>query len=478
MKEPLLLIPSEKLDIVKYVRQLRVIVRWKKGGCRGTAIAATGFGKTIIAIIALSKMKKHSPSRKALVVVPTTALKEQWLHLLKEFKLSDITTVEVINTVSLHERHYVTDLLILDEVHLYAADQFQKVFSRVKYHWLLSLTATIERKDGKHAMLEHKAPIIDSISQKECIEKGWISDIAEINLAIPLTQREVSSLNEVDKMIRSAISKFGDFNALRDCMNMGNAKAYAALYYPNDHNDTKAKELLIIAVNGFRLVKRRQEFLYKTERKIDAAVELINEFKLKTIMFSQSTSFADEVALRLGSSAVSYHSGIKTTEQLVTTTTVVKTKKAVDKLVMSDPKAIVKVVIEGYEVTTSKLKKIGPAKYLAKAMDDFTNNLNGVSTICTAKALDTGMDVPDVELGIDASRTSNPTQKIQRTGRVARNYTYEDGTKKKGVYINLYIPNSQDESWLKSCQSKNPDSVIWIDDIDEVKTFVHNLLKK
>jgi superfamily II DNA or RNA helicase len=259
---------------------------------------------------------------------------------------------------------------------------------------------------------------------------------------------------------------------------MGNAKAYAALYYPNDHNDTKAKELLIIAVNGFRLVKRRQEFLYKTERKIDAAVELINEFKLKTIMFSQSTSFADEVALRLGSSAVSYHSGIKTTEQLVTTTTVVKTKKAVDKLVMSDPKAIVKVVIEGYEVTTSKLKKIGPAKYLAKAMDDFTNNLNGVSTICTAKALDTGMDVPDVELGIDASRTSNPTQKIQRTGRVARNYTYEDGTKKRGVYINLYIPNSQDESWLKSCQSKNPDSVIWIDDIDEVKTFVHNLLKK
>lgn len=478
MGEPLLLIPSDKLDIVKYVRQLRVIARWKKGGCRGTAIAATGFGKTIIAIIALSKMKKHSPSRKALVVVPTTALKEQWLYLLKQFKLSEITSVEVINTVSLHERQYVTDLLILDEVHLYAAEQFQRVFSRVKYHWLLSLTATIERKDGKHAMLEHKAPIIDSISQKECIEKGWISDIAEINLAIPLTQREVSSLNEVDKMIRSAISKFGDFNALRDCMNMGNAKAYAALYYPNDHNDTKAKELLIIAVNGFRLVKRRQEFLYKTERKIDAAVELINEFKLKTIMFSQSTSFADEVALRLGSSAVSYHSGIKTTEQLVTTTTVVKTKKAVDKLVMSDPKAIVKVVIEGYEVTTSKLKKIGPAKYLAKAMDDFTNNLNGITTICTAKALDTGMDVPDVELGIDASRTSNPTQKIQRTGRVARNYTYEDGTKKRGVYINLYIPNSQDESWLKSCQSKNPDSVIWIDDIDEVKTFVHNLLKK
>jgi len=325
-------------------------------------------------------------------------------------------------------------------------------------------------------MLERFAPIVDTISQKECIEKGWISDIIKINLSIPLSQREVSNLAEVDKKIRNATSKFGSFDALRNCMNMESAKSYAAMYYPNEDRDDKAKELLVMAVNGHRLIKKRQEFLYKTERKVDAAVELITEFQLKTITFSQSTDFADEVAEKLGPTAVRYHSNVTTITKEVRDPKVVSRRETAIKLVACNPGATFSLKDGKYEVLIPKTMKLGKKKQLEDAANDFKSGSNNIRTICTAKALDAGADFNDAELGLDCSRTSNPTQETQRTGRIARNFVYPDGTKKRGVYINLYIQNSQDEVWLRACQSKHPESVIWLDDIDEVKKLVKKAL--
>jgi len=67
MKKPLLYIPAEKLDKSKYIRQLREIVKWKNTGARGTIIAPTGCGKTIIASIAIAKMVRWYPDYKAVV---------------------------------------------------------------------------------------------------------------------------------------------------------------------------------------------------------------------------------------------------------------------------------------------------------------------------------------------------------------------------------------------------------------------------
>lgn len=321
-------------------------------------------------------------------------------------------------------------------------------------------------------MLTKKAPIVDTISQKECIAKGWISDIIKINLSVPLTRQEVENLADIDKKIRGALSKFGGFDALRNCMNMENAKSYAAMYYPNEDNISKAKELLVIAVNGHRLIKKRQEFLYKTERKVDAAVKLVNELKLKTITFSQSTDFADEVAAKLGPSAAVYHSNLVTKMFDVKVPKIVAKYESVKKLILANPGATYCHKGDKYEVLIPKVQKRGIKAQLTKAVEDFKTGSNGITTICTAKALDAGADFDNAELGLDCSRVSNTTQETQRNGRIARNFTYSDGTKKRGVYISLYIQNSQDEVWLRSCQAKHPESVIWLDDIDEVITFV------
>ena len=97
----------------------------------------------------------------------------------------------------------------------------------------------------------------------------------------------------------------------------------------------------------------------------------------------------------------------------------------------------------------------------------FTDNRYKISAICTARKLNQGTDIPDVALGIIGARTSSTSDSVQEVGRVARKHKYKDGTWKRGVVINIYIPGTQDERWLKAAQ-KNPD-VIWINSIEDIK---------
>lgn len=273
------------------------------------------------------------------------------------------------------------------------------------------------------------------------------------------------------------MSKFGDYDTLLNCMNLENAKAYARKHYPSSDPDEKGKEISKWAINGNRFVKERQNFLYKTERKVETTVELIEKFGLKTITFSQSTEFASEVAKRLGDSAVVYHSKVESEIRMVEKTKVYKSKnKALYNFLEKNSKSKVREKNGTYEVYWKEPKKFGKNTLCTEAIERFKDNRYKVNTICTAMALDAGFNVRDCELGIDASRTQNPTQHTQRTGRIARNFTYKNGTKKRGIYINLYVPNSRDEGWLRACQ-QNSTNVVWMDSVDETVEFIKNILK-
>jgi superfamily II DNA or RNA helicase len=169
-----------KFDKRKYLRQLRGVVKWKKNKGKGSLEWATGVGKTVAAQIVINKMKKKS----VIVVVPTIQLRKQWEKLMKDNCPDAHVDVYVVNTIALKTEYYKYDLLIVDEIHKMAADQFSTIFRKISYKWLLGLTATMERLDGKHTLLQEKAPTCDIITQKEAIENGWISDFIEFNLAV------------------------------------------------------------------------------------------------------------------------------------------------------------------------------------------------------------------------------------------------------------------------------------------------------
>ena len=89
------------------------------------------------------------------------------------------------------------------------------------------------------------------------------------------------------------------------------------------------------------------------------------------------------------------------------------------------------------------------------------NESNDKNVISSVKALNAGVDIPDCSLGIVTAGNSKAIDDIQRTGRVVR----KSGDK-KSVFINLYIPNTQDEVWLKKRQKTTiPKIVSFIEEI-------------
>ena len=59
------------------------------------------------------------------------------------------------------------------ECHRVPADTFSHVFQTIKYKLILSLTATLERLDGKHELIEKYCPVVDEVTLEEARLHGW-----------------------------------------------------------------------------------------------------------------------------------------------------------------------------------------------------------------------------------------------------------------------------------------------------------------
>lgn len=81
-----------------------------------------------------------------------------------------ICKVEIINTVI--RNIYEVDLLVLDEVHSYAAEGGLTLFEVIKYKYVLGLTATFERLDGRHELLTPYVPICDTVTLSDALANG------------------------------------------------------------------------------------------------------------------------------------------------------------------------------------------------------------------------------------------------------------------------------------------------------------------
>ena len=176
-----------KIDPKKLARQRRVVEVWKQSGYKGTLEAVTGFGKTYVACLIIQDMNKKLPDNTTLVVVPTRYLLEQWKEVTTSLELKNVK-IQVINTgVKILSS---VDLLVLDEVHNYASDVFKTIFSNVNYHYILGLTATLERSDKKHYIIEEYCPVVDTVSMKEALANGYVSNFKVYNLGIELNDRD------------------------------------------------------------------------------------------------------------------------------------------------------------------------------------------------------------------------------------------------------------------------------------------------
>jgi superfamily II DNA or RNA helicase len=166
-------------------------------------------------------------------------------------------------------------------------------------------------------------------------------------------------------------------------------------------------------------MRLRKEFLYHIETKIDAAIEITKTLGMQTILFGQSIKGADKINEALGDKCVEYHSKIT-------------------------------------------------AKTLKDNLKRLRDGRTKVDYISSAKGLEAGFDLPNLQLGITWSRTSKALRATQTLGRILRKV---EG--KTAYFIELYVPDTQDENWLKK-SLVGQKYVLWCNSINQVYDIIDN----
>lgn len=401
-----------QIDKVKLAEQTVFCNKWYRDHQgKGTLEAVTGFGKTYTAILCTKKAIEDLPQLKTVVVVPTRYLKNQWEHLLT---IHGITAqVIVINTII--DMQINCDLLILDEIHMYTAETFRRVFDAVSYEYVLGLTATADKDPDRALIIRTYCPIIHTITLEQAQKHSWISEYVVYNVPVTMTDVERKVYEKVNTQYHRFFSFFdGKFDVARRALTDANFRKQLAARLAMTESD-----LYVRGVNWQRYMQKRQQLFKESDSKLDMAVRICNLFEdEKVLTFSQSISFIDRLTERIGDKSVSYHSK--------------RTKKQ-----------------------------------LKEALELFNAKKSRVSVLNSGKALDLGMDIPDIKTAVITSGTSGTRQFIQRLGRTLR---VDKG--KSAIAIELYYPNTREERMVRHRQQA-ADNIIWVSGFDELVSLLN-----
>lgn len=280
-------------------RQIEVLKKWRANNFRGIFQAATGFGKTYTAIMAIQGMVTKAGIKSCLVVVPTITLKAQWEAELAKHKIK-FADVLVINTAIKQPRNY--DMLVLDECHRYAADSFKRIFEVADCEYIMGLTATLEREDGLHDVILDYLQLIDQVTVDECLDNGWISPYTVYNVAVPLPDDEQIAYKKANNSFKHFAATLG-FG--------GDAFRNAQKYLKGGSNEQKGKAAMYYAA-----MRKRKTICLSNSNKVEATNKIIEALgKVNGLIFSGTTDFAEKLQEKLGDICMSFHSKITKKQQ-------------------------------------------------------------------------------------------------------------------------------------------------------------------
>ncbi len=388
-------------------RQQQAVRCWLNAKGKGVIEAATGFGKSRTALMAIQALVKKYPSLRVLVVVPTTTLKNQWQSNIDDWGFVFNAEVQVINTIIKHK--WNCDFLVIDEIHRCGADDFSQIFKKVEYKLILGLTATFERLDGKHTIINKYCPIVDKISFLEALSNGWVSNYKEYEILI-----DVDDIEEYKKLNKEWTQHFEffsfDFQKAMSCCGKDGWKYKMNLcnemYKGND--EAKKKEILK-AINyhsvGFvRTMSARKAFINNHPKKVEIAKRII--------------------AARQDKKIITFSNNVKMAEAIE----------------------------NGKNVYTGRVSK--------KRSGDIIEQFNAldVGTLHTCRRADEGLDVKGLSVAIILGTDSSETKARQRRGRAVR----KEGNKIAEIFY-IVIKNTVEEKWVRN-NHKTDQNYITIDE--------------
>jgi len=397
--------------------QQTAFIKWKNNKQQGLFAMATGTGKTITSLNCLLEVYNKTGYYKALILVPTITLVNQWEDECRKFNFNSIIKVFskskswkndiagillqeklspteqvsfiVISTYASFSRRNIflelnqlpaKTLLISDECHNMGSHTLLKILPRIDCKRRIGLSATPERQFDEEgnkklfSFFNSENGYTYEYSMEEAIKKGVLCRYYYFPHLVSLTDSEMKNYLELSLKI----AKY--FNAEKDGFN-------------------KSDPILTA------LLLARKRIIHKAFNKVAVFCNILNEqFKKKgnlkycLIYVPEGNDPSDyfETDLYLNK------------DEMETDTDAVHLIDVFTKAVKDlDKRITVRKFISG----TNEKDDI---------LEQFANG--DIDVLTSMKCLDEGVDVPRAELAIFCASTGNPRQFIQRRGRILRRH--------------------------------------------------------
>lgn len=397
--------------------QKQAFENWKNNGQKGLFAMATGTGKTLTALNCLLEIYKRKGYYKAIILVPTITLVEQWERECRKFNFTQIYKVcsgnpdwkDNINRLHFEEQHSNNDnfsyiiiityasfprknvfplinrfskgqvLLIADEAHNMGSSSILKRMKDITYLRRIGLSATPERqfdrigneKINKFFGVNNEYTF--EYSMKKAIENGVLCKYMYFPHLVSLTEEEMTLYAEYSLKI---------------------AKYYNAEEGIFDFSDEILKSLLLA----------RKRIIHKAENKLSVFKEIINKRFEENGHLKYTLVYVPE-----GNNTDEYTADIFDNSEALDDD--YETYHLIDKYTKAISDLDKRITVKMFTGNTNDRDVI---------LNDFSEGKMQVLT--SMKCLDEGIDVPRSELAIFCASTGNPRQFIQRRGRILRTH--------------------------------------------------------
>ena len=404
--------------------QQQACIKWKNNKQKGLFAMATGTGKTLTSLNCLLRIYKVYGYYKAVILVPTITLVNQWEQECKRFLFSQIVKISsknrlwrqeldalkaketfnlsgvepsyiIISTYASFARENVfydlmsfpskamkQTLLIADEAHNMGAGRILDRLDGIKYLRRIGLSATPERQfdeKGNRALLEffgcHNDEYTFEFSMQEAIEKGYLCRYEYYPHLVQLTD------NEMNEYLRISQQLYKFFN-------------HEDGGFPASSSDDICMRLLL----------KRKRVIHKAANKEDIFRTIVQQrYKEKgdlkyTLVYVPEGNHPDDYEA----------------DRFIEAESVLDDNEA-DRIIDTYTE-----IVRNISPTTTVKKFTSGIKERNSVLEGFASGRLEVLT--SMKCLDEGVDVPRSELAIFCASTGNPRQFIQRRGRILRNH--------------------------------------------------------
>lgn len=392
---------------------------WRKNGQKGLFAMATGTGKTITSLNCLLEIYKRKGYYKAIILVPTITLVNQWEKECRKFHFGNIIKVysknptwrEEIDRVQFNEKYNISDkeysfiiistyasysskkvfdllnsfnkvklLVIADECHNMGSGSLVKKLAEIPYVRRIGLSATPDRQfdDYGNKMLRRffnsEEGYTYEYSMEEAIEKGVLCRYLYYPHIINLNSIEMDEYIEISERV----VKYFNFDK--------------GVF---DKTDEMLKRLLL----------KRKRIIHKAANKLEVFTDIIRK------RFEEKGNLKYTLIYVPEGNKPDYLYG---SDDFDSTETIDDDAES-DHLIDNYSSAVLNI---DEKVTIRKF--VSGQKDRDTILNDFASGKLQVLT--SMKCLDEGVDVPRSELAIFCSSTGNPRQFIQRRGRVLRTH--------------------------------------------------------